>query len=520
MSVAAVTFCDMTDHALRLLRQHAHLAELAAFPFDFDLDRADHGEPVRLASGGPLQPVAGDDTGGTYFVCADGSVLYAGSEGSAGIIGSSADEALEIMIGLPGWRDHLDLSPSDGAEKILARVAKTEEEVGEDYGIDEARPGLRAALGLPERPPVELIGMLYAALLRTEPDFLLLNAEEGCAYALLDRHPRPPLWEPVLARGRADLAALREGDRMVWDATAEDAVRRRLALRAAQFDRADGDLELLRHLVRHEAQSSMTDELRLAAVLVGLRGHAVDLPLLHEVRETDFDTWCGLGEMPGPDADGAALREWALGLDDSLYGTDPTDEPLSTWTELAADQGLTEMARVALIRRLDEIDMDQGMLRRPGAPKTLNTSPLHTLAHELEHLGDLGQALRAQRLYAALQDTAWDRVSARLTQARLERETGQLTLAGRTLAILRDILATPGDDSLRYWQGVNLGRFIAEEHYALTRALADADLPEETRATLAAGAAILGELSGAAATAVRELAEEVAERVRDPRDLG
>lgn len=520
MSVAAVTFCDMTDHALRLLRQDAHLTELAAFPFDFDLRRADHGEPVRLASGGPLRPVAGDDTGGTYFVCADGSVLYADSEGSAGIIGSTVDEALEIMIGLPGWRDHLDLSPADGPEQILARVAETEEEFREDYGIDEARPELRAALGLSERSPVELIALLHTALLRTEPDFLLLNAEEGCAYDLLDRHPRPPLWEPVLAQGRADLAALRAGDRGVWDATAEDPVRRRLALRAAQFDRADGDPELLRHLLRHEAASSMTDELRLAAVLVGLRGHAEDLPLLHEVRETDFDTACGLSELPGRDADGAALLEWAEGLDESLFGTDPSDEPPSTWTELAADQGLAELARTALIRRLDEIEMDQSVLRSPGAPKALNASPLRALSREFEQLGDRGQALRAQRLYAVLQDTAWDRVSARLTQARLERETGQLARAGATLVALREILAFPADDSLRYWQGVNLGRFIAEEHYALARDLADANLLEEARAALVAADGIRGELSGAAATAVRELAEDVAERVEDPRNLG
>lgn len=93
----------MSDHALRLLRETPRLAELAAFPFDFDLDRADHCEDVRLASGGPLEPVAGDDTGGTYFVCADGSVLYADSEGRAGIIGNSVDEALETVIGLPGW---------------------------------------------------------------------------------------------------------------------------------------------------------------------------------------------------------------------------------------------------------------------------------------------------------------------------------------------------------------------------------------------------------------------------------
>jgi len=520
LSVPPVTFCDMTDHALRLLRQHTHLAELAAFPFDFDLDRTDHVEEVRLASGAPLRPVAGDGAGGTYFVCADGSVLYADSEGSAGIIGSSVDEALELLIGLPGWRDHLDLSPSDGPEKILAQVTETEDEFREDYGLDRARPRLRAALGLSERSPVELIGMLHAALLRTEPDFLLLNAEEGGAYALLDGHPRPPLWEPVLAQGKADLAALRAGDRTAWDTVAGDPVRRRLALRAAQFDRADGDLELLRHLLRRETESSMTDELRLAAVLVGLHGHVEDLPLLHEVRETDFDTACGLSELPRPDADGAVLQEWARELDESLFGTDPSDEPPSTWTELAAAQRLTELARAALIRRLDEIEMDQSLLRRPGTPKALDPSPLRGLAHEFEQLGDRVQALRAQRLYTALQQTAWDRVSARRTQARLERETGQLVEAERTLAALRDTLADPGDESLRHWQGVNLGCFIAEEHYALTRALVDADLPEEALVTLAAADAILGELSGAGATAVRELAEDVAERVRNPRDLG
>ncbi|GAA3872715.1 hypothetical protein GCM10023084_27130 [Streptomyces lacrimifluminis] len=507
----------MTDHALRLLRQSRAEAGLAAFPFDFDLGRADHGEKVRLASGGPLTPVAGDGAGGTYFVCGDGSVLYADSEGSAGLIGSSADEALEMVIGLPGWHDYLDLSPADGTEKILARVAETEEEIRADYDIDAERAELRRALGLPERSPHELIGMLHTALLRTEPDFLLLNAEEGRAYERLDRHPRPPLWEPVLAPGRADLATLRAGEGpSAWDAVARDPLRRRLALRAAQFDRADGDLGLLRHLVRYEASSSMTDELRLGTVLVGLRGLAEDLPLLHEVRDTDFDTACGLSELPGPGATGAELRQWALDLDASMFGTDPSDEPAFTWTELARAQGMTERARVALIRLLDEIEWGQSLLRVPaGASEPLDTSMLRMLSREFQELGDLFQALRAQRLSADLQDTAWNRVSARLTQARLERELGLLPRATATLATLRATLTDPRDTSLRLWHGVNLGRFIAEEHYTLTRALADADLPEEARALLASSDAILGELSANAATGVRELAEETAERVRD-----
>ncbi|WP_128431131.1 hypothetical protein [Streptomyces cyaneus] len=488
----------MTDRALRLLRENPRLAELAAFPFTFDIARAAHGhvEEVRLASGGALDIVAGDDTGGTYFVRADGSVLYADSEGSAGIIGSSVDEALEIMIG-------------------LAVAEEDEEEPHQHRDLEAARAELRAALGFPERSPAELEALLKAALLRTEPDFVLLNGTEHNAYQLLDSYPRPPLWEPVLAGGRADLALLRASDREVWDAVAEDPVRRRLALRAAQFDRAEDDVDVLRHLLRHEARSSMTDELRLAAVLVGLHGQVTDLPLLHEVRETDYDTACGLGGIPEPGASAKELRAWAQELDESLFGADPADEPVSTWTDLARDQGMTELARIALIRRLDEIVMDQSRLRRPDAPRELTTAPLRALAHDFERLGDRLQALRAQRLSAALRERAWDRVLARLDQARLERAVGQLTQAVRTLVSVRATLAAPEDDSLRHWRCASLGRFVAKEHYRLTRALVDAGRPEEARTLLAAADAILGELSEDAVKSVRELAEEAAARVRE-----
>ena len=45
----------MTDRALQLLRPDPRLAELVAFPFNFDLDRADQVEDVRPASGGSQQ---------------------------------------------------------------------------------------------------------------------------------------------------------------------------------------------------------------------------------------------------------------------------------------------------------------------------------------------------------------------------------------------------------------------------------------------------------------------------------
>ncbi|MFI9827434.1 hypothetical protein ACIHIX_07070 [Streptomyces sp. NPDC051913] len=491
----------MNDHALRLLLQDPRLAELAAYPFDFDVERAGYGhvEPVRLASGGPLRIIAGDAGGGTYFVCEDGSVLYADSEGSAGIVGASVDEALEIMIGLEDAEDH-DEDDED-----------TED--GGGLGLERARTELRAALGFVERPRAELEALLDAALARTEPDFLLLNAEEGRAYDLIGPPP-PPLWEPVLAAGRADLAALRTPDRAVWDAVAEAPVRRRLALRAAQFDRAEGDLALLRHLLRHEARSSMRDELRLAAVLVGHYGRAEDLPLLDEVRRTDFDTACGLSELPGPAADPAELRRWARETDALLFGADPADEPLYTWTDLAVDQGLTNLARCALIRRFDAIELDQGLLRQDGDPTRLDTAELSSLVDDFERIGEPGQALRVQRLHTALQEAACDRVSARLTQARLEREAGLLPSADRTLAALRGTLAEPGDDSLGFWRGTSLGRYIAEEHFELALALADAGSGEEARAVVGAAEAIRGELAEFPARGVRELAERAAGRVR------
>ncbi|MEV5916608.1 hypothetical protein ACPCC5_04015 [Streptomyces pseudogriseolus] len=80
---------------------------------------------------------------------------------------------------------------------------------------------------------------------------------------------------------------------------------------------------------------------------------------------------------------------------------------------------------------------------------------------------------------------------------------------------MREALATPGDDSLRHWRRVNLGRFVAEEHYRLTLALADAGRPEEARALLAAADALLGELSENAAKDLREISGRTAARVRE-----
>lgn len=485
------------DHALRLLRQRPDLAGLAVYPFNFDLGRAEHVEDVRLASGAPLQAVAGDDTGGTFFVCANGEVLYAGSEGEAGLIGDSLDEALETLIGLPYWQDYAGLDPQADDAALAAAVAETEEEIREYYGpdLDADRTALLAGLGLRRLPQTELIRRLHRALLRTEPDFLLLNAEEGCAYTLLDRLPRPPLWQTVLAPGQADLALLRT-DPARWSDVAADPARRATVLRAAQYDRQAADLPLLRVLLRHEARYGPTEELRLAAVLVGLHGQAEDHALLQSLREADYDVYHLLGGFPDAPEE---LSRWAAEFDDSNHGEDPEDEHALTWAELARRQGRTEPARTTLIRLLDDAGPRDALL-------------LGRLAHELEELGDFTQAARARSLHASLQDDPWQRGSALADLASLQRRAGDVETAWRSLQRAVSTLdappASPATDQpasdlglpetmprpSRTWRELGLGLRVAEEHFLVTRAAADAALPTVAHASLTAGTTLLQQL--------------------------
>ncbi|WP_328536058.1 hypothetical protein [Streptomyces sp. NBC_00344] len=463
----------MTVHgrAFGLLAAQPALAGLAARSFGFDLRRAGHGGAVRLASGAPLEPIAGDDTGGTYFVCGGGAVLYADREGRAGVIGDSPDEALELLVGLPCWHDLLHLSPASGERRLLAETAGVEQERRADVPeLDTDRARLRAALGFPDRSPVELISRMHSALLRTEPDHVLLDSAEGLAHSLLDPHPRAPLRETVLAPGRADLARLR-ADPSSPDAVAGEGARRATVLRAAQFDRQQGDLPLLRRLLACEAaEPAAGEELRLAVVLVGLHGSADDLPLLREIGASKSAGGWGWG-LSGITEEPERLAGWARATDEALFGADPAREPALTWIRLARRQGRTEHARVALLRTLDTTGPHAG--------------PLRVLSLELEALGDHFQAARAQYGHACLQETPWDRASAWRKLAELQRLTGDLQTAWQTLGQIPGML--DADATGRPWRRLGLGRLIAAEHFELALAAARSKLTRIARESLSAG---------------------------------
>lgn len=177
------------DAILQPIRQDPGLAELMWGVCEFDLMRGDHGERVRLRSGLALEGIAGDFTGGTFFLCGERSVirpvLYASSEGQAGLIGRSLAEALEIMVGLPSWQDCLkfsgggDLAFMHAAAEHLAR-----DQLRDQPEIGAQRIRVATALSLGRAPVPVLLTRLHDAVSGTVPDFVL-TVETGEEYESL-----------------------------------------------------------------------------------------------------------------------------------------------------------------------------------------------------------------------------------------------------------------------------------------------------------------------------------------------
>jgi hypothetical protein len=189
--LAAIVRCVTSDDAiLHSIRLDAGLAELLRGVCEFDLTRGDHVEPVRLSSRLALEGAAGDFAGGTFFLCGERSavrpVLYASSEGQAGLIGRGLAEALEIMVGLPSWQDCLKFS--GGGDLAVMQTAA--EDLARDQFRDQPEIGAQrirvaTALSLGLAPVWVLLARLHDAVAGTVPDFVLLTAEPSEEYESL-----------------------------------------------------------------------------------------------------------------------------------------------------------------------------------------------------------------------------------------------------------------------------------------------------------------------------------------------
>lgn len=170
-----------TSDLLRRIRENTDLSMfLAVFP-EFDVNRCHRDDASRLASGASLEVIAGDGTGGTFFLTGERAsnrpVLYASSEGEAGIIARSLSEALELMVGFPYWRDCLGYSNNGDIETMQAAAVLLQGDLLRNHPDADLEQTRAAAFAGIERKPVPvLVRQLHAAVSSAGPDFVFSDA--------------------------------------------------------------------------------------------------------------------------------------------------------------------------------------------------------------------------------------------------------------------------------------------------------------------------------------------------------
>ncbi len=141
----------------------------------FDVTRGHRGDDAAVSSGCPLDSIAGDFSGGTFYLCGDpGSgrpVLYASSDGQAGLIAESFRQALELIVGLPVWAECLGFSGGGDLENMNTAAGYALRDWTERKPeVDRHRAEVAQALSINIMPPEVLVVRLHAAAHRSAPD--------------------------------------------------------------------------------------------------------------------------------------------------------------------------------------------------------------------------------------------------------------------------------------------------------------------------------------------------------------
>ncbi|MEJ1197565.1 MULTISPECIES: hypothetical protein [unclassified Streptomyces] len=161
------------------IRQNEALVALLANTFEFDVRRANHTGTPRITSGKRLEAIAGDFTGGKYYLHGESiirPVWYASSEGEAGIIGANLTEALCLVVGLPYWRDCLKYSENGNLLSMRAAASHLQRDMlAHSPSIVAAQTRAAGALGLLIEPVLTLVERLHTSVQSADPDDVFLD---------------------------------------------------------------------------------------------------------------------------------------------------------------------------------------------------------------------------------------------------------------------------------------------------------------------------------------------------------
>ncbi|MGI5503329.1 hypothetical protein [Lentzea sp. CA-135723] len=183
-----------------VLGEQPWVAEMLAQVFDFDVSRGDEVGGLETSSGWVLRPIAGDLAGGSFFLCGPAefgdAVVYVSSEGQAGVISGSLQEALELIVGLPCWQDCLTFS-GDGDAAVMAAAARysMKEFVARNPELPVLQRRISDTLSLEVLGASELVDRLHGAVASTQPDYAISD-EDGEYETLFGsfRPERNPKW--------------------------------------------------------------------------------------------------------------------------------------------------------------------------------------------------------------------------------------------------------------------------------------------------------------------------------------
>jgi hypothetical protein len=184
---------------VRRVRDEQDLVEILAGSFEFDIRRSECVGDPQLASGLPLEVIAGDFTGGKFYLCGEQAarpVWYASSEGEAGVIAKDFSDALGLVIGLPYWRDCLQYSNNGdlGSMQVAASFLQRDFTAGYPE-LASAQLRVADALELTLDPVSTLVSRLHATVQEFSPVDVFFD-ETGEYGGLFGPFPpsRNPLW--------------------------------------------------------------------------------------------------------------------------------------------------------------------------------------------------------------------------------------------------------------------------------------------------------------------------------------
>ena len=136
-----------------------------ACQFDFDLNCTSHNNSwIKLERQTRFIVLAGESTGGVFLAYGEGAterlpILYATSEGQAGLVASNLTELVAITMAVPYWRDLLKFSGGGNLTEMRRTAVFMERQYMEDYAeLPSTTSRIMTCLPVPLIPdPIKLV---------------------------------------------------------------------------------------------------------------------------------------------------------------------------------------------------------------------------------------------------------------------------------------------------------------------------------------------------------------------------